>query len=102
MNIVLIAKESAGIEAFLTLLNTDHRIVAVMASPQKSGFPGANVLAAAQKHGLPVWPAKLVKEAGLSEQLPTERVDTILNVHLRGGSGIHAKKARERELWCLA
>jgi methionyl-tRNA formyltransferase len=81
MNIALIAEESAGIQVLATLLQSEHRIVAVLASPGNSRFPRANVFLAAKKQGLPVWPAELVKDAGLSERLRTERVDLILNVH---------------------
>jgi methionyl-tRNA formyltransferase len=81
MNVVLIAEESAGIQALSTLVDTDHRIVAVLASPLKSRFPRASVFLAANKYKLPVWPAELVKDASLAERLRAERVDMILNVH---------------------
>jgi methionyl-tRNA formyltransferase len=81
MNIVLIAEESAGIQALSTLLDTEHRIVAVLASPLKSRFPRASVFLAAKKYGLPAWPAQLVKDASLAERLRAEGVDIILNVH---------------------
>jgi len=81
MNIVLIAEESAGIQALSTLADSGHRIVAVLASPLKSRFPRASVFLAARKYGLPVWPAELVKDASLGERLRAERVDMILNVH---------------------
>src|ERR1700740_604632 len=81
MNIVLIAEESAGIQALTTLLDTDHRIVAVLASPLKSRFPRASVFLAAQNYGLSVWPAELVKDATLAAKLRAERADIILNVH---------------------
>src|SRR3974390_2318198 len=81
MNIVLIAEESAGIQALATLSDTNHCIVAVLASPMKSRVPRASVFLAAKKCGLPVWPAELVKDASFAERLRAERVDLILNVH---------------------
>jgi methionyl-tRNA formyltransferase len=81
MNIVLIAEESAGIQALAALSETDHRVVAVLASALKSRVPRASVFLAAKKCGLPVWPAELVKEPSLAERLRAEQVDIILNVH---------------------
>lgn len=81
MNIVLIAEESAGIQVLSTLLQTDHRIVAVLAAPQKSRVPRANVFLAAQKLGLSVWPAELVKDAAFADKLRAEHVHVVLNVH---------------------
>jgi len=81
MNIVLIAEESAGIQALAALWDTGHHIVAVLASPLKSRVPRASVFHAATKSGLTVWPADFVKDASLAERLRAERVDLILNVH---------------------
>jgi methionyl-tRNA formyltransferase len=81
MNIILIAEESAGIQALATLLQTDHRITAVLASPLKSRFPRANVFLAAKKYGLRTWPAEFVKDATFAAKLRAEHVDLILNVH---------------------
>ena len=81
MNIVLIAEESAGIQALATLSETGHRIIAVLASPVKARFPRASVFLAAKKYGLPVWPAELVKDASLADRLRAEHVDIVLNIH---------------------
>jgi methionyl-tRNA formyltransferase len=81
MNIVLIAEESAGIQTLRALRDTEHRIVAILASPLRGGSPGASVLLAATRLGLPVWPADLVKNAALAMRLKAEQVDIILNVH---------------------
>jgi methionyl-tRNA formyltransferase len=81
MNIVLVAEESAGIQTLRALCQTEHRIVAVLASPSKRSLSGANVFLAASRLGLPVWPVDLVKDAALAERLRAEQVDLILNVH---------------------
>jgi methionyl-tRNA formyltransferase len=81
MNVVLIAEESAGIQTLRTLCETEHRIVAVLASPLQRSSSGASVFLAASRLGVPVWPADLVKNADLAERLQAEQVDIIFNVH---------------------
>lgn len=80
MNVVLAAEESAGLQVLRALLRSKHRLVAVLASPPtESGV--ANVWDVARHLGCETWPAKLVKDASLSERLRAERVDVLLNVH---------------------
>src|SRR5262245_33350316 len=60
------------------LAESDHRIVAVMASPDKQG---ATVWNTAEKMGLPTWHAKLVKSPEFAMQIREADVDLLLNVH---------------------
>jgi methionyl-tRNA formyltransferase len=81
MNVLLIGEESAGIQVLRELKTGGQRIVAVMASPLRNAASGVSLWEAAQKQGLPTWPAQLVKEPTLAERVRSERVDMILNVH---------------------
>lgn len=81
MNILLIAEESAGIQLLRALPQSDHRIVAVMASPAKRTTDVASVWHMAEKSGYPTWPASLVKDPDFASRVRSENVDLILNVH---------------------
>jgi len=81
MNILLAGEESAGIQTLKAIAKTGHRIVAVMASPDRKGFGGATMWQVAENLGLRVWPAKLVKDAAFAQQLRDAEVDIMLNVH---------------------
>ena len=78
MNILLVGEESAGIQMLKVLAASKHRIVAVMASPDKQG---ATVWSTAEKMGLPTWHAKLVKDPAFASQIREAEVDLLLNVH---------------------
>jgi methionyl-tRNA formyltransferase len=78
MNILLVGEESAGIQMLKVLAASEHRIVAVMASPDKQG---ATVWSTAEKMGLPTWHAKLVKDPAFASQIREAEVDLLLNVH---------------------
>jgi methionyl-tRNA formyltransferase len=81
MNILLVGGEAAGIQTLHAIARTEHRLVAVLASPSKSRFAGSDISAPAQKLGVSVWPAQLVKDPNFSTTLKAERVDLLLNVH---------------------
>ncbi|HEY3227733.1 MAG TPA: formyltransferase family protein, partial [Roseiflexaceae bacterium] len=81
MNLLLVAEESAGIQLLRLLAGTDHRIVAVMASPPKGKAERATMWRAAEKMGLPTWPARLVKDPDFAGKVCYEHVDIILNLH---------------------
>ena len=51
MNILLVGEESAGIQTLRALTDSDHRIVAVMASPSKNNGGLANLWETAEKLG---------------------------------------------------
>ena len=62
MNILLVGEESAGIQTLRALADSDHRIVAVMASPSKNNGGLANLWETAERLGYQTWPSKLVKD----------------------------------------
>lgn len=81
MNILLVAEESAGIQLLRALAQSNHRIVAVMASPAKRGTDRATVWRVAETLGYPTWSAGLVKDPDFASTVRSEKVDIILNVH---------------------
>lgn len=81
MNVLLVGGESAGLQALRAITRTDHRLVAVLASESKRRFAGASVTGVAEKLGVPVWSAVLVKDPGFAETVTRSGVDIILNVH---------------------
>src|SRR5438876_2368799 len=81
MNVLLVGEESAGIQTLKALARSDHRLVAVLASPAKSALGCATVRTVAEKLGYPTWPAKLVKNPSFANTVRSENVDIILNVH---------------------
>src|SRR6266704_1704179 len=81
MNILLVAEESAGLQVLRTLARSTHRLVAVMAAPPKQGNSAASVWTLARAMGFETWPAKLVKDPAVSEQIRSRQVDILLNVH---------------------
>lgn len=80
MNVLLVGEESAGLRILRFLAGSGHSIVAVMASPPNS-TPRATVWDLAQQLNLPTWPAKRVKDPKFAEELRSEGVDLLLNVH---------------------
>jgi len=81
MNILLVAEESAGLQALRILISGKHRLVAVMAQPPKDGPSTTSVWSAARDMGLETWPAKLVKDPALADRLRSKDVDILLNIH---------------------
>src|SRR6266545_7057665 len=81
LNILLVGEESAGIQMLRAIARSDHRVVAVMASPSKQTSGGATLWSVAEKMGYPTWPARRVKEASFANTVRSEGVDIILNVH---------------------
>ncbi|HEY7182026.1 MAG TPA: hypothetical protein VIC84_11430 [Blastocatellia bacterium] len=59
MNVLLVGEESAGIQTLKALARSDHRIVAVMASPAKKSLSSSTLWQVAERIGLPAWPAIL-------------------------------------------
>jgi methionyl-tRNA formyltransferase len=81
MNVLLIGEESAGIQMLGAVLQSGHRLVAVMASPPGIPSATASLWKAAEKLGVQTWPGKLVKDPELAGRLRSEGVDIVLNVH---------------------
>jgi methionyl-tRNA formyltransferase len=81
MNVLLVGEESAGIQTLKALARSDHRIVAVMASPAKKSLSSATLWQVAERAGLPTWPASLVKDPALAGRIRAAGVDIILNAH---------------------
>jgi methionyl-tRNA formyltransferase len=81
MNVLLAGEESAGIQTLRAIAKTDHRIVAVMASPDSKGAEGASMWQVAQHMGLPLWRAEMVKDAAFARRIRDAGIDIMLNVH---------------------
>jgi methionyl-tRNA formyltransferase len=81
MNVLLVGEESAGIQTLKALTRSDHRIVAVMASPAKKSLSSSTLWQVAERIGLPTWPASLVKDPAFAGRIRYAGVDIILNVH---------------------
>lgn len=81
MNVLLIGEESTGIQMLRALLQSGHRVVAVMASESKAASSGASLWNSAVNADVQTWPAKMVKDSALADRLRLQCVDLILNVH---------------------
>ena len=81
MNVVLSAEDSAGIQMLRGMAKRRHRIVAVMASPERSARGSATVWDVAAQAGLQVWPASRLTDPDFAAVLREHGVDILLNVH---------------------
>jgi methionyl-tRNA formyltransferase len=81
LNVLLAGEESAGIQTLRALADSEHRIVAVMASQSKSGCGLANLWETAEKLGYRTLPSKLVKDPRFADEVRAAEVDVILNIH---------------------
>lgn len=81
MNVLLAGEESAGIQTLKAIARTDYRIVAVMASPVRKESGSSTMWQVAEHMGLPVWDAKMVKDAAFGRRIRDAEVDIALNVH---------------------
>jgi methionyl-tRNA formyltransferase len=81
MNVVLAAEESAGLQMLRTLVNSNHRLIAVLAEVPKPGAAGGSVWNAARELGCETWPAHLAQDPHLGRRLRSARIDILLNVH---------------------
>ena len=79
MRILLVGEESAGLNVLRWLLTTDHVVVAVLAGDTTGRT--SSLASAAERLGLRVRSAELVREGGFADWLESERVDLVLNVH---------------------
>src|SRR5262245_32459744 len=81
MNILLVGEESAGIQTLRALTDSDHRIVAVLASQSKNHGGLANLWETAERLGYQPLPSKLVKDPQFADEVRSAEVDVILNIH---------------------
>lgn len=79
MRILLVGEESAGLNVLRWLLTTDHVVVAVLAGDTTGRT--SSLASAAERLGLRVHSAELVREGGFAAWLESERVDLLLNIH---------------------
>jgi methionyl-tRNA formyltransferase len=78
LNVVLVAEEAAGAQAFRNLTRTDHAIVALLTS---AAGAGGSVTSLAKRLDVPVLASELVRDASTADWLEREEVDVLLNVH---------------------
>jgi methionyl-tRNA formyltransferase len=76
-----VGEESAGIQTLRALTESDHRIVAVMASQSQNNSGLANLWETAKKLGHQTLPSKLVKDPRFADEVRAADVDVILNIH---------------------
>lgn len=81
MKVLLVAEGTAGIQVLRALARSEHRIVAVMASPTPKLAIGATVWQVAQRMGYCTWPAQWVKQRAFADDIRAADVDILLNVH---------------------
>ena len=81
LRIVLVGEESAGIKALKAVEASGSQIVAVMASPPKTGEGRGGLWEFAENLGYAPWPAILVKDPAFADRLRSENVDLLLNLH---------------------
>ena len=78
LNVVLVAEEAAGAQAFRNLTRTDHNIVGLLTSATGAGV---SVTSLAKRLEVPVLSSEMVREASTAVWLAREEVDVLLNVH---------------------
>lgn len=82
MKILLAAEEAAGVQTLKAIHKSGHQVVAVLtASEQDSAMRGATVATVAQSLGLPVLPAKRVKDPLFATEVLQMGTEVLLNVH---------------------
>ncbi|NOT64260.1 MAG: hypothetical protein HOP19_28930 [Acidobacteria bacterium] len=81
LNVLLVGEESAVAQTLKRLAASQHRIVGVLASPDKAANAGASVWQLAQQLGYRTWTARTVKDPAFAEVMRDEQVDVLLNVH---------------------
>jgi methionyl-tRNA formyltransferase len=80
LNILLVAEESAGVQVLRHLVQSPHRIVAVLTAPPTRGG-GASVGSVAAALEVPNLPCASVREPGFADWIRENDVDLLLNVH---------------------
>jgi methionyl-tRNA formyltransferase len=82
LTIALAAEEAAGVQALRLLGNRGHDIAAVFTSTGERG-QSASVASTATALGLPVYPAREVRDPASARRLREHGVDLLLSVHSR-------------------
>lgn len=80
MNIILVAEESAGVQALRLLIKSSHNLVALLAS-SKNTQNLTNITSVARSMGVEVLPASLVRDPGFTSWIVANNVDVLINVH---------------------
>jgi methionyl-tRNA formyltransferase len=80
VNVLLVAEESAGIQALRMLARSGHHIAGVLTAPPTRGG-GATVATVAESLLVPVLPSKRVKDPELADWMREQEIDLLLNVH---------------------
>ncbi len=80
LTVALAAEEAAGAQALRLLVRRGHRVAAVL-SDSRGGDTGATVANVAAGFGIPVRPAKEVRDPALAGELRATGVQLLLNVH---------------------
>ena len=83
MRIAFSAQEAAGVAALRLAAASDHTVVAVLTGNDagEGTERGVTVSSVARGLGLPVRPARLVKDPAFADELRRLRVEVLLNVH---------------------
>src|SRR5262245_10959283 len=82
MRVLLVAGESAGVEAFKAIRRSGHSLVAVMAGGAGRGATEAGpLLSLAEASGVPAWPPAQVREPAFAARIHEAKVHLVLNVH---------------------
>jgi methionyl-tRNA formyltransferase len=81
LRVVIACQESAGVRALELVVERGHRVIAVLTDPRRDPTPSTGVAAAADRLGIEVRDAALVREPALASWLHAESVDLLLNVH---------------------
>lgn len=77
LNVVLAADFAGGAQTLRTLMNSGHRVIAVLCPCGKRVF--GTVSEAAQKHSIPTIPGSLVKQGAFAEFIRQNRIDLLIN-----------------------
>lgn len=80
LRVLLVAEESAGLQALKLLLDSTYELTGVLASPTHESRT-ATVWDAAHKADVPVWPAECVRDDQFATRISDLQVDLLLNVH---------------------
>jgi methionyl-tRNA formyltransferase len=72
VKIVLVAEESAGVQALRLVAERGHEVVAAM---------GSTIAGTAEGMGVPVWEAEHVRDSALAARIRAAGADIVLNVH---------------------
>lgn len=81
MRVVLVAEESAGVQALQRIVASGHEVVRVLSSAVARSEVGSTVARAAADRGIPVSDARRVTEPTFADELRQLGVEVLLNVH---------------------